>query len=340
MHWLSALPLRLAQGKPQMLLTVVRVQGSAPREAGAAMLVDAEDTTDTIGGGHLEWEAITVARGLLAAGPALTLLRFNLGASLGQCCGGVVWLLLERIAPEQAGLWRQRAEAVKRGAVLHRRAEASVASLNPLAGSEWRLDMLAANGQCNLQGGLQGWQLEQILLQPSFPVWLFGAGHVGAALIKVLQPLGAQICWVDNRDDAFQADWAWAVNTIVTDSPEAEVDAAPAGCYFLVMTHNHTLDLQLCERIFRRQDHAYFGLIGSRSKRASFEHRLLERGVKAGRLAEMTCPIGVAGVLSKQPEAIAISVAAQLLQVRDARALLAQVGPQPRAHDASHQESP
>lgn len=339
MNWLRELPVRLAQGRAQMLLTVVRTQGSTPRDAGTAMLVDAEGSCDTIGGGHLEFEAMTVARGLLDKGPVLSLLRFNLGASLGQCCGGVVWLLLERLTVDQAALWRERADAVGRGAVLHRRAQANVAGAAG-DGSYWWLDGVVPANPCLLQGDLQGWQLEQALLQPRFPVWLFGAGHVGAALVKVLQPLGAQICWLDDRDDAFPPALAQAVHTVVSHDPAREVSAAPAGCYFLVMTQSHALDLAICERILQRQDQAFFGLIGSRSKRASFEHKLMARGIPTGRLAEMTCPIGIPGILSKAPEVIALSVAAQLMQVRDARALLAQLGPQARAQDASTTESP
>lgn len=102
-----------------------------------------------------------------------------------------------------------------------------------------------------------------------------------------------------------------------TDTPEAVIDHAPAGSYFLVMTHNHALDLALCERIMRRTDFAYFGLIGSKTKRARFEHRMVEHGVDPARLPEMVCPIGVAGIVDKAPDIIAVSVVAQLLQVRE-----------------------
>ena len=90
----------------------------------------------------------------------------------------------------------------------------------------------------------------------------------------------------------------------------------PAGAYFLVMTHSHPQDEALAERILAREDFAYFGLIGSASKRRQFERRLEARGTPRSRLAAMTCPIGIAGIAGKEPEVIAIAVAAELLQVR------------------------
>jgi xanthine dehydrogenase accessory factor len=109
------------------------------------------------------------------------------------------------------------------------------------------------------------------------------------------------------------------VTVALTDVPEAEVDAAPSGSYFLVMTHSHPLDQVLAERILRRTDFAYFGLIGSLSKRRQFEKRMELRGVSRARFKDMTCPIGVPGIEGKQPAAIAIAVAAELLQVRERR---------------------
>jgi len=102
------------------------------------------------------------------------------------------------------------------------------------------------------------------------------------------------------------------------------VHDAPPGTSFIVLTHDHAQDFELCLAIYRRDDFVYFGMIGSASKRARFEHRLIERGVPAERLEELTCPIGVNGIESKQPQSIAIAVAAQLLQLREARMRLAQ----------------
>ncbi|MBN3852602.1 xanthine dehydrogenase accessory protein XdhC [Paraburkholderia sp. Ac-20340] len=147
-------------------------------------------------------------------------------------------------------------------------------------------------------------------------VVLFGAGHVGHALVTLLGMLPCVVQWVDERDELFPDEVPANVQIEATDTPAAIVDEAPAGAYFIVMTHNHALDFELSERIMRRRDFAWFGLIGSKTKRVKFERRLIERGVAAERMDEITCPIGVTGIVDKAPSSIAVAVAAQLMQMR------------------------
>ena len=148
-------------------------------------------------------------------------------------------------------------------------------------------------------------------------LYLFGAGHVGQAVVNAICDLPVIIHWVDSRDDILPETLPAGVNAICTDTPEAEIDAAVGGAYFLVMTHDHSLDQRLAEQILRRDDFNYFGLIGSHSKRRNFETRMKKRGIDPQKFAAMTCPIGIAGIHSKQPAQIAISVAAEILQVYD-----------------------
>jgi xanthine dehydrogenase accessory factor len=152
-------------------------------------------------------------------------------------------------------------------------------------------------------------------------LYLFGAGHVGAAIVRALAELPCQVVWIDERDDMFPPVLPANVRVEATDTPEAVVEEAPAGASFLVLTHSHALDQQLSEHILRRTDFTWFGLIGSRTKRVSFERRLQERGIPAARMADMTCPIGLPGIHDKAPAVIAVSVAAQLMQVWEAAAL-------------------
>jgi len=156
-------------------------------------------------------------------------------------------------------------------------------------------------------------------------VVLFGAGHVGHALIALLGTLPCVVQWVDERDELFPDETPANVQVEATDTPEAIVDSAPPGAWFLVMTHNHALDFSLALRIMRRCDFAYFGMIGSKTKRVKFERRLLERGIEPKRLEQMTCPIGIAGIVDKAPAAIAVAVCAELLQVRGRREITSQV---------------
>jgi|ERR1035437_4080102 xanthine dehydrogenase accessory factor len=318
--WLDALIKRLAVGEDCVLVTVARTQGSTPREAGATMIVGQNDISATIGGGHLEWQAIHLAHKLLqdnSCHPQVS--RFNLGARLGQCCGGVVWLLFEQIPASSLPQWLEFRDTVERNETLHRQLDSTRQA------SIWS-NTTAPGHETMLSGDLEYWCFSQKVSATRFPVFIFGAGHVAQALVRQLKLLGARMSWIDTREDAFAGFATAGIHAFVTDTPESEVAGAPAGTYFLVMTHSHTLDFSLCEQIYTRRDFAYFGLIGSRSKRLSFEHRLVDRGLPPDRLSELTCPIGIPGIVSKEPQAIALSVAAQIFQIHSTRQLLSQAG--------------
>ena len=247
---------------PVMLVSVDSIVGSTPREPGAKMLVTAERQFGTIGGGNLEYQACRIARDQLELGDDGGLQRFPLGAGLGQCCGGLVNLMFERLE----------------------------------ADSDWSRAEIEQN---------------------SIELYLFGAGHVGQALAHALVGLPVNLHWIDTRDEMLPLIPPPGVKTLCTDTPEAEIDAAPEGAYFVVMTHDHALDQRLCEQILQRDDFTYFGLIGSHSKRRNFETRMQRRGTDPKKFTRMTCPIGIDGISSKQPAQIAISVAAEILQVYD-----------------------
>ncbi len=163
--------------------------------------------------------------------------------------------------------------------------------------------------------GLAGWAAPP----PRFVLQLHGAGHVGRAVVQLLARLPCQVQWVDEREDGFPlpspTEAAPHIHCFDTDTAEAEVALAPAGACFLVMTHRHDLDLRITEAILRRGDFRFFGLIGSATKRASFRHRLAERGFSATGLDRITCPIGLPGITGKEPEVIALAVVAQLMSL-------------------------
>ena len=349
MHWLTALASSV-QGQDQdqaqdyILVTVAKVAGSAPREAGAKMLVTATQSIDTIGGGHLEMRALEIAREMLArpeTSPNRRLERFPLGPSLGQCCGGVVHLSFERISCGSdncahfalllqqrwsAGLDSWRLVPLDSHADLLLCDETGTcltgtgmpASLLPPAKPE-ELSGLSTglkSRRCTLliDEANRRWLLDPCLaFKPH--LMLFGAGHVGTAIVQALAGLPCQVTWVDAREELFPATLPANVRLEITDTPEALVEHAAANISFLVSTHSHAIDQRLCEQILRRTHFCWFGLIGSMTKRMQFEHRLQERGIPAGRLRDMVCPIGLKGITGKQPAVIAASVAAQLLQV-------------------------
>jgi xanthine dehydrogenase accessory factor len=162
--------------------------------------------------------------------------------------------------------------------------------------------------------------LVDLVSPPRDHLILFGAGHVGAAIVRALAELPCRVTWVDERDAMFPPAVPPNVTIEATDSPEAVVAAAPHGASYLVMTHSHALDQRLSEAILSRPGVAWFGLIGSHTKRKQFEHRLRARGIDRARIAAMACPIGLPGITGKQPAVIAASVAAQLLGIWEAQA--------------------
>jgi xanthine dehydrogenase accessory factor len=248
----------LAAGEPAIVVEVVAHRGSVPREAGTRMLVSRSAVFGTIGGGHLELQAIEHARRLLRGEPLRSEQQLALGPTLGQCCGGAVTLRYAPLADSKPATWPVPA--------------------------------------------------------PRFVLQLYGAGHVGRAIVRLLEGIDCRVSWIDARDSEFPREPnAPHIERICAEPVEAEVAGAPQGACYLVLTHSHALDQDITEAILKRGDFAYLGLIGSRTKRARFLHRLQARGIAPDVLSRLTCPIGVPGVAGKEPEVIAVAVVAQLL---------------------------
>ncbi len=150
------------------------------------------------------------------------------------------------------------------------------------------------------------------------PLTLFGAGHVGRALVQVLEGLPFAIDWVDARPESFAHPVPAGVRCLRMDDPCQAVKDAPANSIFLVMTHDHDLDYRLVKTILNRGDFAFAGLIGSKTKRARFAARLRRDGVDEKTRARLTCPVGMSGIPGKAPKAIAVAIAAQLLTLNKA----------------------
>lgn len=295
------------------LVSVVAAEGSVPREAGARLvLTPSGGFWGTIGGGALEWvlvqeagEALgrvqpgeTEGRGILRDRP--------LGPELGQCCGGRVTTLVETYGRDGRTIVAAHAFAEASGGF------DSVVTLDPdgiirrvLAGP----DGLArpAHGAFREHFG-----------DDRTPLLLFGAGHVGRALVLALAPLPFAVRWIDSRPDAFPAHIPAAVTPVSPADPESEVAGAAPGCLVVIMTHSHPLDLVLTAAALARGDLPFVGLIGSATKKARFLSRLKAAGRSPADLARLVCPIGVPGLEGKEPAIIAASVAVQLLQVRQA----------------------
>lgn len=246
--WFEAAADRRHRGQPWVLATVLSTQGSAPRNSGTKMVIDARSSADTLGGGQLEFLVIARARELISDGRERQLLEhFPLSSRAGQCCGGSVTVLLECFA-----------------------------------GAELQLH-------------------------------IFGAGHVARALLPVLAPLEWQLHCIDNRAELLEDDLDGRVHNHFLTDPVAHISRMNPGAFALILTQDHALDYRLLSALLDRDDCAYLGMIGSRTKAQRFRRRLASDGFIQGQIDKFYSPVGLSEVPGKKPAEVAISIAAQLL---------------------------
>ncbi len=298
-----------AHGRVAMV-TVAATRGSAPREAGARLIVHPDGGfTGTIGGGTLEWRAIAVAQAALAnpAAPGAEVRRYALGPELGQCCGGNVDLVVEVIAADRRAAVAELAAHEAAGRLVTR---------GTITATGIAREIVSEDAMPPGSAALAANVLTEAFGDDRRPFVLFGAGHVGRALVLALAPLPFAVTWVDPRPDAFPSHVPGNVTLRRLAEPAAALADLPGGSFVAIMSHSHQLDLALTHAALADERIAYVGLIGSRAKRARFEKRLNEAGIPPARVAELTCPIGVGGIHSKAPAVIAAATAAELL-IRD-----------------------
>jgi xanthine dehydrogenase accessory factor len=255
-NWNNAVYQLSKQGQAYVLVTLVGVSGSTPRNSGTKMVISKDDIYDTIGGGHLEHKTIKYAQKMLAVGKSgQHLEHFQLGSNLGQCCGGNASVLFE----------------------------------------------------CFAAVGVN--------------IMLFGAGHVGKALMPLLTQLPCHITWVDSRNEQFpnNIDTFQNVRQVVSEEPEREVANMPENSYYIVMTHNHQMDFDISQAILKRADFTYLGLIASDTKWRRFQQRYKHRGIDPTQVARMNCPIGLKAVGGKLPIEVAVSIAGEIINIYQAQ---------------------
>lgn len=285
-------------------VSVVATRGSSPREVGADLLLRPDGGfRGTIGGGAFEWRAIELARTALAArDPSFALHDIVLGPDLGQCCGGRVTIAIEVLDHETLTDARRLAEVEAAGPFATRaRAEAGRLLRDPLDASRAEPGLRPDGTLVERFGDIRR------------PLLLFGAGHVGRALVLALAPLPFHVAWIDPRPDAFPRAVPPNVTLHAVEDPAPLIAGATSGAFVLAMTHDHALDLAIVDAALRRDDLPHVGTVGSATKRARFSSRLLEMGHPADRLRRMVCPIGALGPRSKAPAVIAACVAVELL---------------------------
>lgn len=316
---------------PVMLVSVAALRGSTPREVGAFMLISENATAGTIGGGNLEHQVTLRVQASFADASELTtaeIVRFPLGPGLGQCCGGSVEVGFHLLDAAQQSELRDVLTNIANQPVSQNGRwlmlpVAGLAGTSAVADQNSPQSAMLANGFGTARGGIvaiNGAETLCLRLDEALtPIWIFGAGHVGQAIVNALSPLPFDIHLVDSRDAYLDAVKGNNIHICQSDRPELEVADIPSGAHVLILTHNHALDFDICRAALMRGDLGFVGMIGSQTKRARFVRRLSDRGLGSVEIGRLTCPIGIQGITGKQPVVIAASVAAQVLSVREAQ---------------------
>ena len=299
---LAELKNRCAVHGPVCRVLVVATKGSVPRGAGTAMLVWDGGQSGTIGGGALEYEAVSEARRLRDTGESRALRTQPLGPALGQCCGGSVTLLWEWFEARDLGEFDELQHGYLRPVL------ATASELMPVS---LREGVAQRSPHPILQ---DGW-LAEPLSSATTPVWIYGGGHVGRALATCLAPLpDFSVTLIDTAAARLPDPMPANITPMVARDPARFVAHAPRGTHHLVMTYSHALDLEICHQLLQH-GFASAGLIGSATKWVRFQNRLRHLGHAQLQIMRITCPIGEPR-LGKHPQEIAIGVARSLLSAR------------------------
>jgi len=307
-------------------VTVIEADGSAPRDVGAFMNVTGTSFEGTVGGGALENEALAVSRQILNENHTGEWRRqvrdYPLGPDLAQCCGGYVRLLYETFGVAEIKTLNvavddpSHAVAVRpvvSGCPIQIIADRKTVAVDwPLALRRDVRDMMSGIKPCRAGLTEDGWFIEPLGAKLT-PLYLYGAGHVGRAVVQVLKDLPFLIHWVDTRGDRFPEVIPEGIRQVINEAPATVPDEASAGAFHVVMTFSHIIDFDICRAVLARGNFSYLGLIGSKTKRARFAKRLRDDGLGDAWIERLHSPIGVPGLEGKEPAIIAISLAADLL---------------------------
>ena len=303
--WRTAEDLLRNHGKCAMI-TIIEIKGSSPQGPGARLILTEDGFyRGTIGGGALEWHAMARAQSGMASGlGGFDLTTAALGPELGQCCGGHVKLLTEIFTTADLG-WI--------GEFARREAQAPFSTLLRLDDIIMGRRIVEPQGRPGSAELASGNLLRETFGEARRNLQLFGAGHVGRALVLALSPLPFAVTWIDPRPEAFPQ--AVPANVVLRQisNPVAALDLSPPGSFVVVMTHSHALDFDIVFAALKSEGFPYVGLIGSETKRARFLSRLRKAGIADSALRRLACPIGIQGISSKEPAVIAAAATAELL---------------------------
>ncbi|MDB2324091.1 xanthine dehydrogenase accessory protein XdhC [Alphaproteobacteria bacterium] len=308
-NWITHALDRIDKTGPVVRASVINRKGSAPRDVGAMMLIDQRDIWQTIGGGTLEFDVMRQARQMINDTPQKwqrRVIKAALGPDMGQCCGGFVEILLEVFGDfERDTLSQLAALAVEN--------ERLVMLAHPLvAGPE--LSKISSAEAGLVEAGFNS--DKTLFIAPistvTRVVFLYGAGHIGRALVGHLAALELDVHWIDIGPTRFPMQIPSGVRRVIASDPALIAGHAPPDAIHLVITHNHALDEAICYSVLKNDHFARLGLIGSATKRARFQSRLTKAGITPDKIKRLACPIGLPEIAGKQPVRIALSIAAEV----------------------------
>ena len=347
MTWLNSFKKAITQNNGCVMLTVIETKGSTPCSVGDKIIFSNKQSTfGSIGGGNLEFQALTLAQDLLNKETNVTHLeKYPLGATLGQCCGGYVKVMFERFVNDSAKLENKNSWLVTISDLIERQQDFVVATIidnqnsgkkffytdnsdnSPSSDSDLRSKI--SDGAYNLFSANDSPTIVQYQSTPDSlievcyekvnyteiqSVAIFGAGHISRALMPILTKLPIRIYWIDDRAEQFehyQGDTS-QIN-IICDDYLSGLEDLPDETYCLVITYSHQMDFDICDKIISRDSFSYLGMIGSRIKGNKFRDRLLQKGYPKETVDKFICPIGAKQKFLKSPTAIAVTIAMDLL---------------------------
>jgi len=351
MTWLSSLQKAIALNNDCVLLTVIETKGSTPCSVGDKIVYSNKQLTfGSIGGGNLEYQALTLAQDLLGKDTNSTQLeKYPLGATLGQCCGGYVKVMFESFINNSNKLKKKNSWLETVSDLIEKQQDFVVATIidnqtdkgnsgkkfvytanqDIFPSSDSALNSKISDGAYNLLSKnnsptiVQYQSASESFVEVCYekvnntglqPVAIFGAGHISRALMPILIKLPIRIYWIDDRDEQFeQYQGDTSQINIVCDDFISGLNDIPDKTYCLVITYSHQMDFDICEKIISRNNFSYLGMIGSSIKGNKFRDRLLQKGHPKETVDKFICPIGAKQKFLKSPTAIAVTIAMDLL---------------------------
>ena len=285
------------------LISVIKVSGSTPREVGARIILDnVGGFRGSIGGGNLENASIQLAQKMLAQGiQNIHIEKHLLGPDMGQCCGGAVTILIETFTPKQLPEIQVFATA---------EADGMFSTMGDIGSNHVARGVASHDANIGLT---DNHKIIETFGQNPTPIYLFGAGHVGKALMLHLASLPFHITWIDSRKSEFPKATPANFTLVHLNQPHKILAQAPDNAQLLILTHNHDIDFDIVQTALQMNRFAYIGMIGSKTKRARFISKFKKLGLTEPQINQLICPIGLPNIKSKNPQAIAVSVVAELL---------------------------